>query len=109
MINNTGRVCFLMHLKPERVEDYLLAHETVWPEMLEALTACGWHIYSLFLHKEDGLVVGYLETDDFDRARVEMDRTDVNTRWQATMAGYFAEETAPDQTMRQLHEYFHLA
>lgn len=104
-----SRVCFVMHLKPERVDEYLAAHETVWPEMLEALTACGWHNYSLFLHKEDGLVVGYLETEDFDRARAEMDRTDVNARWQATMAGFFAEETAPDQTMVQLQEYFHLA
>jgi L-rhamnose mutarotase len=109
MANDTERVCFLMHLKPERVDDYLVAHESVWPEMLEALTDCGWRNYSLFLHKEDGLVVGYLETDDFDRARSEMDRTDINARWQASMAGFFAEETAPDQTMLRLQEYFHLA
>lgn len=109
MAAETNRVCFLMHLKPERVEEYLTAHETVWPEMLEALSACGWHNYSLFLNKEDGLVVGYLETEDFDRARAEMDRTDVNARWQATMAGFFTEETAPDRSMLQLQEYFHLA
>ncbi|MFE4948961.1 L-rhamnose mutarotase [Leifsonia sp. NPDC056665] len=102
------RVCFTMRLKPERVADYLAAHETVWPEMLDALRETGWSNYSLFVDREEALVVGVLETDDFEGAIAAMNEREVNARWQATMAGFFAEETAPDSTMTRLTEYFHL-
>ncbi|WP_437584373.1 L-rhamnose mutarotase [Paramicrobacterium sp. CJ85] len=105
----TERVCFLMHLKPERVEDYLAAHETVWPEMLDALRETGWRNYSLFVRPEDGLVVGYLETDDYERAQSEMAKREINARWQATMAEYFISESNPDASSERLTEYFHLA
>jgi L-rhamnose mutarotase len=101
------RVCFLMHLKPDRVQDYLAAHEHVWPEMLEALRATGWRNYSLFLRPDDGLVVGYLETEDYERATSEMATREVNTRWQATMAEYF-QDGRPDRSTERLTEYFHL-
>ena len=103
------RVCFTMRLKPERVADYLAAHETVWPEMLDALRETGWSDYSLFVDREEALVVGFLETDDFDGAIAAMNEREVNARWQATMAGFFAEETAPDRTIKRLTEYFRSA
>ncbi|MEU2655282.1 L-rhamnose mutarotase [Streptomyces sp. NPDC007325] len=104
------RVCFLLKVRAERAEEYRARHAEVWQEMRDALTAAGWHNYSLFL-REDGLLVGYLETEDFDRARAAMAATEVNARWQAEMAGFF-EETAgrrPDEAMRPLTEVFHLA
>jgi L-rhamnose mutarotase len=104
------RVCFTMNLRPDRIDDYLAAHENVWPEMLDALRETGWSNYSLFLQPDTGLVVGYVETEDFEKARELMAQTAVNTRWQATMAQYFADPTAgPDTTMTQLDHYFHLA
>jgi L-rhamnose mutarotase len=106
----TQRVCFLLHLKPDRVQDYLVAHEHVWPDMLAALSATGWRNYSLFVREDDGLVVGYLETDDFEAARQGMDSTEVNERWQAGMAHYFVggDDAGPDQQMVPLRHYFHL-
>ncbi|WP_426517912.1 L-rhamnose mutarotase [Diaminobutyricibacter sp. McL0618] len=102
------RVCFTMHLKPDRVDDYLAAHETVWPEMLDALRETGWSNYSLFVDKADALVIGYVETDDFERSLAGMALRPVNDRWQAAMAEYFAADVQPDRTMVQLTEYFHL-
>lgn len=106
----TERVCFLLQLKPDRVDDYLAAHEDVWPDMLDALRDAGWRNYSLFVRPGDGLVVGYLETDDFAAARRRMAATDVNEKWQAGMAEYFQapEGTHPDDDIRPLFEYFHL-
>ena len=106
----TERVCFLLQLKPDRVQDYLAAHQVVWPEMLDALRRAGWRNYSLFIRREEGLVVGYLETDDFGSATAEMAKTAVNEQWQALMADYFqaANGAHPDESMRRLTEYFHL-
>ncbi|WP_030694247.1 L-rhamnose mutarotase [Streptomyces globisporus] len=107
---NTQRVCFLLKVRAERIEEYRARHRHVWADMLAALSAAGWHNYSLFL-REDGLLVGYLETPDFDRARAAMEAAEVNARWQAGMAEFFEEldGRAPDAAMRPLTEVFHLA
>ena len=82
------RVCFLLRVRPERLEEYRARHRAVWPEMLDALRATGWGNYSLFLD-DDGLLVGYVETEDFAAAVAGMEATDVNARWQAEMAEFF--------------------
>ena len=33
----TQRCGFVLHVRPERMDDYLAAHRDVWPEMLDAL------------------------------------------------------------------------
>ena len=102
------RVCFVLRVRPERLEDYKGRHRDVWPEMLEALSRCGWHNYSLFL-QPDGLLIGYLETPDFGRALSLMAAEDVNARWQAEMAPFFAGlDGRPDEGMRRIEEIFHL-
>jgi L-rhamnose mutarotase len=103
------RVCFCLQVKPDRLEEYKARHRAVWPEMLEALRAAGWNNYSLFL-REDGLLIGYVETPDFHRALAEMAKTDVNRRWQAEMKEFFesASGAAADEQMRPLAEVFHL-
>ncbi len=103
------RVCFLLQVKPERLDEYKLRHKQVWAEMLEALHETGWHNYSLFL-RPDGLLVGYLETPDFAAARAGMAARDVNTRWQAEMSSFFIGpgNRAPDAQMSSLEEVFHL-
>jgi L-rhamnose mutarotase len=104
------RVCFLLRVRPERLEEYKERHRAVWPEMLDALRAAGWRNYSLFLD-DDGLLVGYLETEDFARALAGMEETDVNARWQAEMAEFFALPSGerPDTGLHRLEEVFHLA
>ncbi len=103
------RVCFLLQVRRDRLEEYREAHRTVWPEMLEALRQTGWTNYSLFL-RDDGLLVGYLETPDFEKALAGMADRDVNRRWQEAMAPFFEnlDGTRADQSMMRLEEVFHL-
>ena len=102
------RVCFRSSVKPSRIPEYRRRHAAVWPEMLRELKAAGWNNYSLFL-ADDGLLVGYVECDDFDAARARMALTEVNARWQAEMATLFDDDTqAPDQGFLQLTEIFNL-
>ncbi len=103
------RVCFLARVRPDRLAEYRAAHREVWPEMLAALREAGWANYSLFLD-DDGLLVGYLETGDFDAARRRMEQAGVNARWQAEMAPFFTGIAGrrPDEGFRQITEIFHL-
>jgi L-rhamnose mutarotase len=103
------RVCFVLQVKPERLEEYKQRHRSVWPEMQAALRETGWGNYSLFL-RDDGLLVGYLETENFARALAGMARREVNQRWQREMAAFFVQPDGalPDRAMQPLEEVFHL-
>lgn len=103
------RVCFQLQVKPDRLAEYRERHTQVWPAMLAALAETGWHNYSLFV-RADGLLIGYFETPSLEQAIDGMNRTDVNGRWQADMAGFFTEldGIAPDQGFLELEEVFHL-
>ena len=83
------RVCFTLQVRPDRLAEYRERHATVWPEMLRALRDAGWHDYQLFL-REDGLLVGVVETDDLAAAQAAVDATEVSARWEAEMAPFFA-------------------
>jgi len=103
------RVCFLLQVRPEKLEEYKSRHRAVWPEMLAALRETGWSNYSLFL-RPDGLLVGYLETTDFEKARQSLAGHEVNARWQRDMAPFFQslDGRRPDEGMAPLEEIFHL-
>jgi L-rhamnose mutarotase len=103
------RYCFQLRLQPDRLEEYRARHAAVWPEMLRALVQSGWRNYSLFV-SEDGLLIGYLEAEQpLAELQAAMAATDVNARWQAEMAPFFAGlDGAPDTGFVELTEVFHL-
>ena len=103
------RVCFLLKVRAERIPEYKVRHAQVWPEMLDALRETGWRNYSLFL-TPDGLLVGYLEADDFEKCTAAMKDHPANARWQAEMAPLFESLSAgaADDNMIPLEEVFHL-
>ena len=103
------RICFLLKVKQNRLAEYKRRHQKVWPDMLAALRRTGWTNYSLFL-RDDGLLVGYLETPDFQKALRGMAASEINTKWQKEMAPFFEklEGQRPDQALVTLEEVFHL-
>ena len=103
------RIGFLLKVKQDRLAEYKERHKQVWPAMQQALRETGWGNYSLFV-REDGLLFGYLETEDFDAARDGMAVREVNTQWQAEMAPFFEalDGQRPDEGLLVLEEVFHL-
>jgi L-rhamnose mutarotase len=102
------RICFLLQIRPEKLQEYKQCHTQVWPEMQEALRETGWRNYSLFL-RPDGLLVGYLEAVDFEKACADMQKYPVNARWQAVTSQFFEPMPgAADENMIPLEEIFHL-
>ncbi len=103
------RYCFALQVREDLLAEYRARHEGVWPEMVLALQATGWRNYSLFA-RPDGLLIGYVESDDLAKAQAAMAATDVNTRWQAEMSRYFDLPAGgtPDKGFTLLEEIFHL-
>tara|TARA_B110000977_G_C10974442_1_gene453598 strand:+ start:856 stop:1179 length:324 start_codon:yes stop_codon:yes gene_type:complete len=105
------KVGFRLQVRMETMADYILHHENVWPEMLEALSKTGWHNYSIFLDARDGTLFGYFETPDLEAAKSGMAKLEVNMKWQEFMKPYFKELEGrnPDEGFIQLSQVFYLA
>lgn len=103
------RVCFQLQVRPERMAEYVERHRAVWPDMLRAIADAGRRNYSLFL-REDGLLIGYYETDDDDASAAALAVDPRTAEWEAEAAGFFVAlpGSRPDQGAPQLTEVFHL-
>lgn len=79
-----ARAAFLLHIKPDRVDEYVAAHAHVWPEMRAAISAAGIHNYSIYL--DGARAFGYFEADEPGAALERLGETDINAAWQDAMA-----------------------
>jgi len=52
------RIGFRLKLKKDTLDEYVERHQSVWPEMLDALSSTGWTNYSLFLDRDDQPFLG---------------------------------------------------
>jgi len=102
------RRCFLLKVKPGRLQDYLDAHD-VWQELLDVMHDAGLRNYSMF-YRPDGLLVGYLEGEDIQASLARVAASDVSARWEAKMGEFF--ESGPVDPENSGYEwlagYFHM-
>jgi L-rhamnose mutarotase len=102
------KVCFQLHVRPDRLSEYRERHAAVWPSMLEAIAASGRRNYSLFL-RDDGLLIGYYETDDDAASQRSLENNPATAPWEAEMAEFFVSvDGRPDQSAPRLTEIFNL-
>ncbi len=101
----TQRTGFVLHVRPERIDDYIAAHSEVWPEMLDALRGAGIRNYTIFLAGTS--VFGYFEADDLEAAGRYLAAQEVSARWQDAMAELLAERV-PDGGPPALEQIFRL-
>ncbi len=99
------RSAFVLHVRPERIDDYIRAHREIWPEMLDALHGAGIRNYTIFRHGNQ--MFGYFEADDLDAAARYLEQQDVSARWQDAMADLL-EQRVPDGGPASLAEVFRL-
>lgn len=102
------RVCFQLQVKPDRLNEYRERHAAVWPEMLQAIADSGRHNYSLFV-RDDGLLIGYYETDSVEASQAALAADPRTVAWEAEMANFFVSlDGRPDQNSLTLPEVFNL-
>lgn len=103
------QVCFLLHLKKDRIKDYIEAHQ-VWPELLDEMRKEGIRNYSLFMGK-DGLIIGYLESDEPIESLRRVGQSDVGRRWEEYMSEYFentGNKTNNSDAEEWIEQYFYM-
>jgi L-rhamnose mutarotase len=108
--NFMERVGFRLQLRTEMIDEYVLHHTKVWPDMLAALEKTGWHNYSIFLDRSDASLFLYFETPDLQAALAGMASEEVNERWQKFMAPFFLElgDKRADEGFISLENVFYL-
>ena len=99
----TQRTGFVLHVRPDKIDRYVDAHASVWPEMLAALRSAGIRNYSIFRTA----VFGYFEADDLAAAAAYLRTQEVTGRWQDAMAELL-EERVPDAGPLPLEQIFRL-
>ena len=101
----TQRTGFVLHVRPERIDDYVAAHASVWPDMLAALRGAGIRNYTIF--RAGSTVFGYFEADDLAAAGEFLAAQEVCTRWQDEMAPLLAQRV-PDSGPPALDQIFRM-
>jgi L-rhamnose mutarotase len=71
---------FMARLKPERIEDYIEAHNGFSSELRARYRAAGIHQIRLFLLGEQLFM--YVEAEDYERARAALDEDPLDQLWQ---------------------------
>ena len=86
------RIAFQLRIKAGKTEEYDEAHRHVWPELLRELESFGVSEYSIFRRNQQLFL--YMHVTDYDELTKRLEASDVNLRWQETMAPLF--EPLPD-------------
>jgi L-rhamnose mutarotase len=100
-----ARSAFVLHVRPDRVDEYVAAHREVWPELLAALSEAGIRNYSIF--RSGNQMFGYFEADDLEAAAEYLGAQEVSARWQDAMAELL-ESRVPNEGPPRLEEIFRL-
>jgi L-rhamnose mutarotase len=89
-------------------EAYDEAHRHVWPELLAELQRFGVREYSIFRRGQQLFL--YMHVPDFQQLIKQLAESDVNLRWQQTMAPLFERvpDLAAEETFAMLTEVFYM-
>lgn len=100
-------IAFRMQLKPGVADEYRRRHDTIWPELEDALTAAGICDYSIFFDEETLSLFAVLKLRA-DHRRESLAAEPVMRRWWDYMADLMV--THADNRPREwpLRQVFHL-
>lgn len=100
------RRAFQLRIRAGRIAEYDQTHRHVWPELIAELQSFGVSDYSIFRRGQDLFL--YLRVPDFEDLLRRLAASDVNRRWQETMAPIF--EPVPSlqagETLAMMEEVF---
>lgn len=102
------RVAFQLRIKLGMEAEYDRAHGAVWPELLRELEGFGVREYSIFRRGQELFL--YMRVPNFDRLLKQLAASEVNLKWQTTMAPLFEPVPGlqPGETFAMMREVFYM-
>jgi L-rhamnose mutarotase len=94
------RSAYILRIRPGKEEQYRLAHENVWPELIQAASDAGIRNHRVFMHGRTLFV--YVEADDVGQATHRLLEQPIKKRWDA----YMSDPLEPTNVL--LDEVFHM-
>ena len=82
---------YIGKIKPGKVDDYVKAHEEVWPELIQVMKKAGLEKEICFLYGNH--VFFYREAADLDGALDKLSREPLNQKWDEYMASILEKPT----------------
>ena len=101
------RKAFVMQLHIGQESEYQKRHNSIWPELEEALKSKGVSNYSIFLHKETLQLFAYAEIEDEAKWQA-VAQTEVCQRWCVYMGEIMDTNSDCSPVSTELNEVFHL-
>ncbi|WVR03984.1 hypothetical protein IAU60_000983 [Kwoniella sp. DSM 27419] len=83
------RICQVVKVRPERLEEYKKVHAAVWPEVLAALRKAHVVDYSIHFFEPHHLLIAHMRYigDDFERDMAGIAENESTKRWWALTDG----------------------
>jgi L-rhamnose mutarotase len=105
-----ARMMFRKKLDPAKIDDYITAHDEIWPEVVEDIRLLGMRNFSIFFDEVECEVFGFFEVDDLaEYDRVGSLRREDSVRWQEFMRSMSLDKESPNQGQRGIRrEVFYL-
>lgn len=102
------RIAFQLQLRPNVQEEYDRVHRHVWPELVREMESFGVKEYSIF--RRDRQLFLYMRVPDFDRLLIQLEASEINQRWQRSVAHLFESvpDIRPDETFAMMEEVFYM-
>lgn len=103
------RQAVLFKAKPGMAAEYARRHNPIWSDLEAALKTYGARNYSIYLHRQSGMLFGYVEIEDLERFQ-KIAETEVCQKWWRYMAEVLVCESddSPKGKEEALEEVFHL-
>lgn len=81
------KYCFIIELKEEYVDEYIILHKKAWPEMLEAIKNAGVKEEVIYIYQNLSIV--FIECEDIDELYNKLDKEEVVKKWNLTVGPWF--------------------
>lgn len=85
------QICYMLKIKMELKDEYIKAHDNMWPEYVKVLKEAGLNNSSNFL-KNDGTLVLYTECENPEESFLKIAASPINAKWQKEMSKYIVKE-----------------
>lgn len=101
------RIAQVMYINPDCYDEYAKRHAEIWPEMKKLLKEYGATNYSIYLNRDNGQTLAYLEVPDIGTYNA-IAKTDTCQKWWHYMAPTMKTNSDESPIADDLEEVFHL-